>query len=85
MTLQLTQKPRNNLKAILDNTINDADVTIIHRRDGEDAVVMSLDYYTSLIETLHITSSPSNAAHLAKSIAEYKAGKVVRCGLIEIE
>lgn len=75
MNITTYSEARNNLKAILDNTIDNADVTIIHRRDGEDAVVMGLDYYNSLIETLHLTSSPSNAAHLAKSIAEYKAGK----------
>jgi antitoxin YefM len=32
----------------------DADVTISSRRDTEgDAVVMSLDYYNSVMETLH--------------------------------
>ena len=35
---------RNGLKAVLDNAINDADTTVITRRDSEDAVVMSLGY-----------------------------------------
>lgn len=38
---------RNGLKAVLDSVVNDADTTIITRRDSEDAVVMSLDYYNS--------------------------------------
>ena len=40
---------RNGLKTVLDNVINDADATVITRRDSEDAVVMSLDYYNSLM------------------------------------
>ncbi len=34
---------RNGLKAVLDNVINDADTTVITRRDSKDAVVMSLN------------------------------------------
>jgi antitoxin YefM len=66
---------RNSLKAVLDSVTNDVDVTIINRRDADNAVVMSLDHYNSLMETLHLLQSPANAAHLAKSMAELKAGK----------
>jgi len=67
---------RNALKSVLDDVVNDADVTIISRRDAEgDAVVMSLDTYNGLMETLHLTANPANAAHLARSIAELRAGK----------
>ena len=55
---------RNHLKSVLDQVVADADCTIISRRDA--AVVMSLDYYNSLIETVHLLKSPANAAHLAK-------------------
>ena len=66
---------RNSLKSILDGVVEDADVTIISRRDAEgDAVVMSLDSYNSIMETLHLTSHPANAAALAKAIAQDKAG-----------
>ncbi|MGM7318193.1 type II toxin-antitoxin system Phd/YefM family antitoxin [Idiomarina sp. ST10R2A5] len=66
---------RNGLKTVLDSVINDADTTVITRRDSEDAVVMSLDYYNSLMETVHLLRSPANAEHLNKSIAQYKEGK----------
>lgn len=67
---------RNALKSVLDGVVQDADVTIISRRDAEgDAVVMSLDSYNSIMETLHLTSNPANAAHLAKSIAQDRAGQ----------
>ena len=53
----------------------DHDITIINRRDGADAVVMSFDHYQSVMETLHLVSSYANAAKLAKAIAQDKAGK----------
>ena len=67
---------RNRLKDVLDQVINDADCTVITRRDSEDAVVMSLDYYNSLMETVHLLRSPANAEHLRKSIEQYRQGKV---------
>jgi antitoxin YefM len=52
------------------------DYTVITRRDAEDAVVMSMDHYNSLMETVHLLKSPANAAHLSKSIEQYQSGKV---------
>jgi antitoxin YefM len=73
---------RNGLKSVLDGVQADADITIITRRDGGDAVVMSMAHYESMAETLYLLSSPANAAHLAASIVEHKAGKAKRCELI---
>jgi antitoxin YefM len=69
-------KARNSLKSVLDSVMDDADCTVITRRDAEDAVVMSLEHYNGLMETLHLLSSPANAAHLARSIEQYRAGEV---------
>ncbi|MCC5797113.1 MAG: type II toxin-antitoxin system prevent-host-death family antitoxin [Methylophaga sp.] len=66
---------RNSLKTVLDGVVNDADTTIITRRDAEDAVVMSLDYFNGLMETVHLLRSPENVKHLNKSIEQFKAGK----------
>lgn len=74
---------RNNLKAVLDTVIEDADTTVITRRDAEDAVVMSLDYYNSLMETVHLLRSPANVEHLSRSIAQYKAGQVTARALLD--
>lgn len=65
---------RSSLRAVIDQVVEDADVTVISRRDAPDAVVMSFDHYSSLMETVHLLSSPANAAHLAKSIAQALAG-----------
>ncbi len=74
---------RSNLRAVIDQVVEDADVTVISRRDAPDAVVMSFEHYSSLIETVHLLSSPANVAHLAKSIAQSKAGRVQRRELNE--
>jgi antitoxin YefM len=67
---------RNALKSVLDAVLQDADVTIISRRDAEgDAVVMSLDYYNSLMETLHLLSTPANAEALARAIQQDRTGQ----------
>lgn len=74
---------RNSLRTVIDQVVEDADVTVITRRDAPDAVLMSLDHYSSLMETVHLLSSPANAAHLAKSIAQFRAGQVASHQLTE--
>lgn len=66
---------RNRLKQVIDEVVDDADVTVITRRDAPDAVVMSLDTFNSWRETVHLLGSPANAAHLAKSIRQLRSGK----------
>jgi antitoxin YefM len=78
MKIVTYSEARSALKTVLDRVHEDADVTVISRRDGADAVVMSLDHYESIMETMHLLSTPANAAHLAKSIAQHKAGKASR-------
>ncbi|MDE2422526.1 MAG: type II toxin-antitoxin system Phd/YefM family antitoxin [Gammaproteobacteria bacterium] len=58
--------------------IDDADVNTVTHSDEPNVVVMRQDYYNSLIETLHLMSSPENAVHVAKSIAEYRDAQAVR-------
>lgn len=66
---------RNGLKAVLDCVVADADIIVINQQDSEDAVVMSLEHYNRLMETVHLISSAANAEHLSRSIAQYKAGR----------
>jgi antitoxin YefM len=63
---------RNNLKTVLDRVVADADYTIVTRRDADDVVVMSLESFNSLMETVHLLKSPANAAHLERSIAQFR-------------
>ena len=66
---------RNGLKKIIDKVVADADFAVISRRDAPDAVLMSLDTFNSMMETVYLLKSPANAAHLAKSIAQLRKGK----------
>ena len=64
---------RNHLKSVLDEVAEDADYTVITRRDSADAVVMSMASFNSLTETSYLLSNPANAEYLAQSLAQFRA------------
>ena len=76
---------RESFKAVLDRVEADADVTLITRRSAQDAVVMSLDTYNSLIETVHLLRSPANAAHLQRSLEQADRGELLSHPLIDAD
>jgi len=69
---------KKHLEDILDQVRNEVDYTIISRKNNENIVLMSLDQFNSLMETIYLLKSPKNAVHLNKSIQQYKAGKAVK-------
>jgi antitoxin YefM len=83
MTIMSYSEVRNHLKSVLDNVTKDADYTIVTRRDSGDAVIMSMDYFNGLMETVHLLKSPANAAHLSESITQYQAGKTISKDLMD--
>ena len=74
---------RNNLKAVIDQAIDDHDAVLITRRDAPNAVIMSQAQYDSWMETMYLLSSPANAARLVESIAQLRAGKAEQHDLID--
>jgi antitoxin YefM len=74
---------RESFKAVLDRVTADADVTVITRRHGESAVVMSLDTYNALMDPVHLLRSPANAAHLERSLEQARRGELLEHGLID--
>jgi antitoxin YefM len=62
---------RNQLKQVIDQVVAEGDFTIIVRCDARDAVVMSLDTFSSIRETLYLLKSPANYAHLNRSISQH--------------
>jgi len=74
---------RKNFKEVLDRVVDDADITIITRRDADDVVMMSLSEYNSWKETEYLLASPANARQLRASIAQLNAGRRLYRDLVE--
>ena len=74
---------KSKLQTVLDQVIKDADYTIITQGDADDVVVMPLNYFNSLLETVYLLRYPANAAHLERSITQYKEGKITSRELID--
>jgi antitoxin YefM len=74
---------RTRLKKFLDDVENNNEILIIKRATGKGTVLLSLDEYNSMIETMHLLSSKANADRLYESINQMKEGKIVRKNLIE--
>ncbi len=74
---------RTSLKGFLDSVENDKETLIIKRKTGKGAVMISLDEYNSIMETLHLLSSQKNATRLYESIEQMKSGKSSQKQLIE--
>ncbi len=56
---------------------------VVTRQDHEPLVIMPLDELERMRETLHLLSTPANADHLRRSIAELDAGAGHEKSLIE--
>jgi antitoxin YefM len=74
---------RSSLKRYLDAVENDNETLIIKRGTGSGMVMMSMNEYNSLMETIHLLSSKKNANRLFESIEQLKNGTVVLAKLIE--
>jgi antitoxin YefM len=74
---------RIDLKKFLDKVEEDNETLIIKRGSGKGTVVISLDEYNSIMETVHLLSSKANSDRLYESIQQMKEGKVIQKGLIE--
>jgi antitoxin YefM len=74
---------RISLKKYLDKVEESNETLIIKRGSGKGTVLISLDEYNSIMETVHLLSSKTNSDRLYESIQQMKDGKVVRKGLIE--
>jgi len=65
---------RKNLAAVVDSVIDDAEECVIPRGGGKAVVMVSLDEWNSMTETLHVLGSAANARRLLESIAQADAG-----------
>ena len=74
---------RTKLKKFLDIVEEDNETLIIKRGKGKGAVLISLDEYNSIMETVHLLSSKANADRLYESIQQMKEGNGMQKEMIE--
>lgn len=66
---------RNNLASVMKKATDDREPITITRNGHEPVVVLSMDEFESMEETLHLLSSPANAERLRQGLADFEAGK----------
>ena len=66
---------KRNLPRLIQQVLADAEPRIVVTDQGEQVVLMPLGEFNSWKETLYLLSSPANAAHLRRSIAEAESGQ----------
>ncbi len=71
------------MKRYLDAVFASNTPLFVTRSKGDDVVVMSMADYEGMQETLHLLSSPNNAARINSALEAYNNGKGVERELIE--
>jgi antitoxin YefM len=69
---------RERLKKYLDDVEDNNETLIIKRKSGKGAVMISLDEYNSIMETMYLLRSKSNAERLYDSIRQMNEGNTVQ-------
>ncbi|MEP7350970.1 MAG: type II toxin-antitoxin system prevent-host-death family antitoxin [Sphingorhabdus sp.] len=77
MEIVTYSETRANLKAIMDRAVNDHTPIAITRQRGKPVVMIDLDDWNAIQETMYLLSSPNNAKRLMESIAEADAGRLI--------
>lgn len=67
---------RNNFFGLLEQVVQNHQVFIIHRREGENVAMISESDLSSLVETVYLLRSPANARRLLDAISESQSGKI---------
>lgn len=61
---------RKNLAKSLDRVSDDAEIVVVSRSKNKNVVVMGLNEYNSIQETLHLMSTTANRRRLEEAIQE---------------
>ena len=83
MDIMTYSDARSQLKSVMDRAIHDQQEVIVTRKRGESVVVVSLETWNAVNETLHLLSTPKNATRLRASIAQLDAGSGEERELVE--
>ena len=74
---------RNNLAENLNMVNDNSEIVLVSRSKGKNVVVMSLEEYNAIQETLHLISSKANQKRLDEAIEEMRSGKFSKQNIIE--
>ena len=85
MKIMTYTESRARYAEVLDQVVNDREEIVITRQGHESVVIIALDEYESLMETVYLMQSPANARHLRESIARPRAGEGVGHDLSELD
>lgn len=65
---------RANLKGVMDRVVQDRTHVVVTRQKAASVVMLSLDEWNAIEETLHLLSSPANAERLREAIRQLDEG-----------
>ncbi|HEX8513972.1 MAG TPA: type II toxin-antitoxin system prevent-host-death family antitoxin [Allosphingosinicella sp.] len=74
---------RANLKGVMDRVVDDRTQVVITRQKSEAVVMVSLEDWNAMEETMHLLSTPTNAERLRSSIRQLEAAKGSEHDLVE--
>ena len=74
---------RSRLRQVIEDTCRDHEPTILTRQRGESVVMISLEDYNGMLETLDILKSPANAERMRESLDQLRAGDFTSRELIK--
>ena len=74
---------RENLAKVMDEVCDSAAPLIVTRQNARPVVMISLEEFRGMEETMHLLRSPANAERLMQSIAEANAGNLVEHDIYE--
>jgi antitoxin YefM len=76
METQITYtQARANLARLCDQVADNRDVVVIKRRKGNHVALIAADELASILETLHLLSSPKNRDRLLSALKDARARK----------
>lgn len=77
------EEAQRDLERLLTQVLDDAAPTSVVLASGQQVVLVPLDEYAAWQETRYLLTSPANAAHLQRSMAELANGDVEEKKLLD--
>ena len=77
MTIETTySQAREQLKALMDRTVQDREVVVVRRRTGGDVAMIAADELQSLLETAHLLRSEKNAQRMLAALMRARTSEL---------